>query len=728
MKNKKFILGLLCSAFLVSSTFGVQGIIGTADEIEENSITSEISIDQDFDGKSVLVVMTEEMSEINKVYDKSFFGDIEISSIEDLTYITGDITDKEYLNTQNFCQILQLHLPIDSKENVLEVINQVEQITGVESASPNYYDSFEEVPEDDFYEDLWGLNGTNGINAPQAWDITTGNSSVKVGIIDSGIANHPDLSANLVAGWDFHNDNSITSDDPIGHGTHIAGTIGAVGDNDLGVAGINWNVSLVPLQVARWNEDSQQWGVNIAAIVKAIVWATNNNIPILNHSIGISSNGILFSLHKAAIKNYTGLFVCSAGNEGEDVDVNPHYPSDYCNESNASYNDFSDRVISVGALNSNGERRTSSNYGINTVSIYAPGGNIYSTVPTSISSTGYNYKSGTSMAAPHVAGVAALLLAEDSTLTASELKDKILAGADTIQITLPNGGQHTVKKLNALGALEDYWYEVSDFATDKVEITTVRATLLDEISIPETIDGKTVVSIGTSAFAGQTQITEVEIPATVWRICSKAFQGCTALQTVTGMSGVTTINDEAFKDCSALENLPYMGALITIGNSAFWGCSSLEFVHVGGALLYIGDYAFYGATNLTEIIYIGDLAIQTIGTGAFYNCSKFNALGFWSGEMVLPSIVSIGMYAFKGTNFSEVQLGDGLQYIGNQAFANNPDLVSVTFTGDALPSVGTGVFSGAATSFRFYCAQSLIDSVTETSAWYAYLSVMEPIE
>lgn len=222
--------------------------------------------------------------------------------------------------------------------------------------------------------------------------------------MDTGIATHQDLV--FVQGYDFYNENNITNDDVDGHGTHVAGTIGAR-INSIGICGVAPNVTLVPLQITHTDtKDGKQKAYSsdaVEAIEYAIdLWDTNERISILNYSYGgFGTDTTVLS----AVKNYPGLFVWSAANDGDNVD-------DFPNISQFRIRN----LISVGAINRNRQKWTDSNYGYY-VDIFAPGVSINSTVPG-----GYAYYQGTSMAAPHVAGVAALLLSYNSNFSASAMK------------------------------------------------------------------------------------------------------------------------------------------------------------------------------------------------------------------------------------------------------------------------------------------------------------------
>ena len=177
----------------------------TEEQVEEQAEEKsfwEVNLDEDFDESSVLVVLDKRTGGINKRHEESFFGEFPKESIEDLTYMAGDIESRKYLDRKNFHQILQIKLPVTSKENVVQVIRQLEKIDGILWAGPNHYDSPMAQPEaakppnNTNYNAQWGLHGTYGIQAEDAWDIETGNGKVRVGVIDSGIDAHGDMTAN----------------------------------------------------------------------------------------------------------------------------------------------------------------------------------------------------------------------------------------------------------------------------------------------------------------------------------------------------------------------------------------------------------------------------------------------------------------------------------------------------------------------------------------------------
>lgn len=387
---------------------------------------------------SIIVTLDSSVSEVNKDHSETIFKDFNKSTIRDLTYIYNESAIK-FLDIDHFKQIFEIKVSEDNLMNVKEKIDNLKNIDGVYSVElTNEFSGDSTEPNDTYFEsgNLWNLED-EGISADAAWDITTGSRNVRVGIIDTGISSHVDLNANVSTGYDFYNENYITNEELNNHGTHVAGTIGALGNNEIGITGINWQVEMVPLQTLNsaglHSESDRIEAINFATNT----WGTTNQISILNHSIG--GYGERVGLREA-IRNYPGLFVWSSGNENLDVD---NYIS-----TNGSFN--LDNLIAVGSIDENNNRASTSNFSSSgsNVHIYAPGVGIYSTV----FNDGYAFKSGTSMAAPHVTGTAALMLAEDPTLTGAELKEKIIDSSDSITINIGNATQ-VVNKLNAYEAV-----------------------------------------------------------------------------------------------------------------------------------------------------------------------------------------------------------------------------------------------------------------------------------
>ena len=319
------------------------------------------------------------------------------------------------------------------------------------------------VPNDPGFGQLWGLHNTgqNGgtvdadIDALEAWDIQTGSDDVVVAVIDTGIdLDHVDLASNIwvntdeiddngidddnngyvddVYGWDFYGNNNDPDDKGTTHGTHVAGTIGAIGNNDIGVVGVNHNVQLMALRFLGPN------GGTTAGAIEAIQYATNNGAHLSNNSWG--GGGPSAPLYNA-IKEADSLFVAAAGNASNNNDTNPFYPASYELEN----------IIAVASTDRDDDISSFSNYGKDAVDLGAPGSSIYSTIPND----NYITYSGTSMASPHVAGVAALVLAEDPDLTYAEVKEIILDNVDPNQDlsnkTVSGGRLNAEKVLGSLG-------------------------------------------------------------------------------------------------------------------------------------------------------------------------------------------------------------------------------------------------------------------------------------
>ncbi len=293
-------------------------------------------------------------------------------------------------------------------------------------ATPDVVYHVQTIPDDPLYSQQWGMES---IGAPAAWSRTTGSSGVIVAVLDTGITlNHPDLEANVwtnpdpgqdgyvndVHGWNFvAEDNNPTDDN--GHGTHVSGIIGAVGNNGIGVAGVNWSVSLMPLKVC-----NAEGSCSLSDEIAALEYAVDHGAKVANASFGGAYGGYLPEEEAIQAAGKAGLlYVAAAGNSASDNDTTPFYPASYPLEN----------VISVAASTSSNTLASFSDYGPSSVELAAPGEGILSTLPktgTYSSSTGYGELSGTSMAAPQVSGAAALLWSEHPTWTMQQIRSRIL--------------------------------------------------------------------------------------------------------------------------------------------------------------------------------------------------------------------------------------------------------------------------------------------------------------
>ncbi len=291
------------------------------------------------------------------------------------------------------------------------------------------------TPDDELYFQLWAMPK---IDAPQAWDISTGSGRTVVGIIDTGIdLDHPDLVANLwrnpgeidgngldddgngyvddIHGWDFYNVDKNPDDDNF-HGTHVAGTVAAVGHNVEGVAGVNWNGRVMALKFL----NSSGSGSTLDAVL-ALEYALDlleRGIPVrlTNNSWGGGSYNQTLAETIEACSEAGMLFVAAAGNWGQNNDINNFYPANY----------GAANIIAVANTTSNDALASDSNYGGLTVDLAAPGTSIKSTWPGG----GYSSLSGTSMAAPHVSGAAALLWDIKPLASWEEIRGLLLDGVD----------------------------------------------------------------------------------------------------------------------------------------------------------------------------------------------------------------------------------------------------------------------------------------------------------
>lgn len=616
-----------------------------------------ISLNNDFSDSSLLVTLDNEHSQYNEIseYIKIELSKIpQIESIESITDLNNDYLNScksinsaiapnltNFYSNNDFNQILLIRLSTKDKNSVLSLMRSISTINGIKYVEPNMQTTITTIPNDPYYSKQWALNESNGINAVDAWKFSDEISTVNVGIIDTGIINHPDLINILNVGWDFHNNDSNTSDDVIGHGTNVAGIIGAMGNNDIGGIGIAQNITLTPLQIGDHKKNYFDEAETINAIFYAInSWETSNRISILNYSF--SNFGKSRSILNA-IRLYPGLFIWSAGNIGQNTD---------------NYTDIDlyrlNNLISVGAVDKNNERSvwgdSSSCYGTH-VSIFAPGGKNFQAadnVFTTDNDNQYTYFNGTSAAAPHVAGSAALLLSNSPKLSSNQLKNIITSSASDITISIPSGTQK-VKKLNLYEALMEIVnpFETTEISAETAEISKVLYHK-DKLDIPNTYKGKLLTSIGYEAFIN------------------------TQFHTVTIADSITKIDNFAFLGCSSLENINIHENIETIGFGAFKGCYNLNFSVAEQNEVFSLKYNMLTNKSHSEILHTGHIP----------------------QSLTIPDTVEkVAPYAFAGNVNLEAIRFNGNTLLGDNAFADCDNLKYVYFDTFTPPSFGDSVFA-----------------------------------
>lgn len=382
--------------------------------------------------------------------------------------VAADVDDQETLSPRG---VLRLH---SRRHGTAALLRQLAADPDVEFAEPNYVRYVTTLPNDPAMPNLWGLfntgsNPTGGggvagadIDADAAWNTTTGSRAHVVGIIDTGVDyNHPDLAANMwtaprafqvtVGGQvvtcqaGTHGFNAITRScnpmDDHRHGTHVAGTIGGVGNNGVGVAGVNWVASMMALKFqgpggTGYTSDAVL-AIEFAIQTKAQFAASNAaNVRVLSNSWGGGGHSTALVNAIAAANASDMLFVAAAGNNGANNDASPVYPASYTVAN----------MLTVASSTSSDVRSSFSNYGATSVHLAAPGSAILSTTPNN----GYMTLQGTSMATPHVSGAAMLALSMCS-LTTAQLKSLILTSVDPVPAL--SGLTITGGRLNAARAL-----------------------------------------------------------------------------------------------------------------------------------------------------------------------------------------------------------------------------------------------------------------------------------
>ena len=390
------------------------------------------------------------------------------------------LSDADVERLRRFPQIRSALVSVGA-QSTAGAIRDLESDPRIAFAEPNFTVHADTIPNDPFLPQLWGLNNTGqtvnwtagtpdaDIDAPEAWSVSTGSPDVTVAVIDTGVdVSHPDLAPNIWVnpgedcagcrtngvdddgngyvddwrGWDFVNGDNDPTDDN-GHGTHVAGTIAAAGNNGLGVAGVTWSSKIMPLKFLGADGSG-----TAADAISAILYARAMGVPILSNSWGGDefSQAMLDAIEQTDARGE--LFVAAAGNDFTNTDATPNYPSGY----------DSPNVLAVGATDQFDRKAWFSNYGARSVDLAAPGTNVYSTWRGGA----YRFEDGTSMATPHVSGAAALAKAVFPGATGAGLKALLLRTVDPVAVlagTTRTGGRLNVDHAVRCSGSPQAWIE-----------------------------------------------------------------------------------------------------------------------------------------------------------------------------------------------------------------------------------------------------------------------------
>ncbi len=360
-------------------------------------------------------------------------------------------------------------LDFDENADLDSLIQRIERNSHVLFASRNAYGKLSEVfPDDPHFQsgEQWNAHNTGqsggtidvDLDAPAAWDNSTGSSTVTVAVIDTGVdATHEDLAANLLPGWNVADDNSDVSDTAgNSHGTAITGIISAVGNNSKGVAGVTWNTKILPIVWLTFNPDrTLRSGGTDADQADAVAYARSQGVKIVSVSSNFPDDFPMPATRSQIQQSSDTLFVYSAGNAALYTSAGANIVDETSNGTIYPCVYAEPNVVCVAAVKRDGNKPLFSNYGIKTVHLGAPGEEIFSTERGSTygmpgpNSGGYPDGAGTSFAAPHVTGVVALMKALNPSYDWKKLKENVLLAAQPSPTGDLDGKTHTGRMVNA---------------------------------------------------------------------------------------------------------------------------------------------------------------------------------------------------------------------------------------------------------------------------------------
>lgn len=465
--NQKIIVGLV---ILLSAAFGLKYYSEQKSDVLKSSLVENAGLTMHekprpdhVPGEILIKVKDAENFQVTSATETSIRSINEINQ----TYHVQEFKQAREIHTQ--VQLPGIYrVKILNDDHLSDVIQQYKANPDIEFAEPNGMMHITRTPNDTSYDLQWGLHNTGqtggesdaDIDAPEAWDTTTGSSSAIIAVVDSGVdTDHPDIQSKIIAGYNFvegntdpnptpdgiDNDGDGSVDGGVQHGTHVSSIAAGVSNNGEGTSGVDWNARIMGVKVL----DDEGSG-SYFDVASGIEWAGNNRADVINMSLGGGYSDTVDSAIASAYANGS-VIVAAAGNSNMDLDIIPSSP--VCNDGGGSNN----RVVGVAATTDDDTKASFSNYGSSCVDVSAPGQSIYAAVfydPAYGFNTYYESFSGTSMATPMTSGVAALIKGRNPSWSNDQVRDRLIGTADDINAKNPMySGELGGGRINARAAV-----------------------------------------------------------------------------------------------------------------------------------------------------------------------------------------------------------------------------------------------------------------------------------
>jgi hypothetical protein len=729
MKNLKRLLSLILAIIMVMSVnqISISASVSVVESLKSQKTSNPFQYQDDFRKQTL-------QSSIKQANYSSQFFVTKQNMLENSvsfeykspSYIVKFYDTVSFVDIYNCIKIYNFELLGSSSDRLFKIhisninIFKEDYKNIIEACETDHNMQISAIPNDTNYSEQWAIPD---LNLPQGWEITKGSLDVKVAVIDTGFCRSlSDFNvSSILQGCDITGSNGAVNTDTVGHGTMVTSIIAAATNNQKGMAGVCWNVSIIPYKV-----DNPDGTLSTSNIISAIKMAADSDCDVINMSFSEPINDTLLNEAIQYARGKGCILVAGAGNDGQYGEPNASqcaYPASFTG------------VISVASVNKNNATSYFSQHN-SLVDVAAPGEDVLVDKPVvqnTIGSDSYVSQSGTSFSCPYVSGIAALARLINKNINSDEFQNLIAATSTDIG-TAGRDNYYGWGLINAQELLNTVinGYSTSDLpplVTDKttgLNFNTITGTITGytgqptNLNIPSRIYDVAVTEIDVNAFSGCNSITDVTIPSSINLINDSAFYSCQNLSSITISNGVNRIGNAAFDLCKNLKFVTIPSSVKSIGWAAFDFCDNLSSIIISNGVETIGDYAFAYCPKLTSItipasvislhvpLFCGSLNLYAINVdpnnryykskdGIMYSKDENilmtypNAKG---SDFVIPNnVTDINPFAFMDCHgLKNVTIPGSVVKIGDAAFQNCYGLENVTIS-DGVQIINSGAFN-----------------------------------